>query len=394
MTSPFSFHKLTLIASAGLMLALSLSATAPSLSAPSNQKVRSQVQEFKNNEVRIKELKNKIQELEKKARNSKENISEIQQELEKTKLELDKTNRRYEVAHKEVEVITKQLLRAEQSWESRLDASQDRLREMYKLRRYSQTNQLVEAQNLSSFMRRLTYFRYLAKQDQNMLDEMRLAKEKLERYQYQQMLKRQILGKKAHEQAQAKALHEYQKRKEQQYLARVQKEKAVYEKEMNALEAESRRIAEYLRQLYAARSGGGSRMSSVPLGSGRFTSPVPGAVMTSPFGWRTHPIFGTARLHTGIDFGVGSGTPIRAADHGVVIDASWMGGYGKAVMVDHGQGLVTLYAHTSAYYVTVGQRVRKGQIIAAVGSTGYSTGPHLHLEVRKNGNPIDPRPFF
>ncbi len=135
-------------------------------------------------------------------------------------------------------------------------------------------------------------------------------------------------------------------------------------------------------------------MSLVPLGSGRFSSPVPGAVMTSRFGWRVHPIFGTGRMHTGIDFGVGAGTPIRAADHGVVLDATWMGGYGKAVMIDHGQGIVTLYAHTSAYYVRPGQQVRKGQIIAAVGSTGYSTGPHLHLEVRKNGTPVDPLGWF
>jgi murein DD-endopeptidase MepM/ murein hydrolase activator NlpD len=392
MTAKFPFQKCSSALLTGLVLTFSLSTTLPTQGAPSKQKIRSQVQELKNNEVRIQELKNKVKMLENKAKESKENISEIQQELEKTKLELDKTNRRYEVAHKEVEEITKQLIKAEQNWENRLDASQNRLREMYKLRRYAQVNQLVEAQNLSSFMRRLTYFRYLANQDKSMLDEMRLAKEKLERYQYQQMLKRQILGKKAHEQAQAKAQHEYQKKKETDYLTRVQKEKAVYEKEMNALESESRRIADYLRQLYASRSG--NRMSSAPLGSGRFSSPILGGSMTSPFGWRVHPIFGTRRLHTGMDFGVGAGTPIRAADHGVILEAGWMGGYGKAVMVDHGQGLVTLYAHTSAFYVTAGQRVRKGQIIAAVGSTGYSTGPHLHLEVRRNGTPVDPSPYF
>lgn len=362
--------------------------------APSRQKIRAQIQELKSNEAKIKTLKNKVRDLEIKAKESKENIAEIQQELEKAKIELEKTNRRYEVAHREVQEITQQLVKAEQNWEHHLESAQKRLREMYKLRRYAQVNQLIEAHNLASFMRRLIYFRYLAREDKQMLDEMRLAKEKLERYQYQQMLKRQILGKKANEQAQAKAQHEYQKRKEQAYLARLQKEKALYEKEMDALEAESRRIAEYLRQLYARRSPSGRSMSLVPLGSGRFTNPVPGATISSRFGWRIHPIFRTGRMHTGVDFGASEGTPIRAADHGVVLETGWMGGYGKAVMIDHGQGLVTLYAHTSAYYVSPGQRVRKGQIIAAVGSTGYSTGPHLHLEVRKNGTPVDPLPWL
>jgi len=385
----FSKH---LSRSAALVLAcLVLSLSLPSQSAPSKQKVRTKVQELKDNETRIKALKNKVKQLELKAKESKENISDIQQELERTKLELDKANRRYEVAQKEVEEITQQLLKSKQAWENRLDGAQDRLREMYKLRRYSQVNQLVEAQNLTSFMRRLNYFKFLALQDKKMLEEMRLEKEKLERLQYQQMIKRQDLGIKARKQAEAKAQHEYQKKKEVARLLQVQKDKAYYEREMKALEAESRRIADYLRELYASRS---NRMSTVPLGSGRFSSPILGGTMTSPYGWRVHPIFGTRRLHTGMDFGVGAGTPIRAADHGVVLDASWMGGYGKAVMIDHGQGIVTLYAHTSAFYVRPGQKVRKGQIIAAVGSTGYSTGPHLHLEVRKNGSPVDPLPWF
>jgi murein DD-endopeptidase MepM/ murein hydrolase activator NlpD len=128
-------------------------------------------------------------------------------------------------------------------------------------------------------------------------------------------------------------------------------------------------------------------------GSGQFLLPSDGPI-TSSFGWRVHPILGTSRLHNGVDFGAEYGSVIRAADNGVVISAEWTGGYGNAVIIDHGNGLTTLYGHTSQMYVTVGQAVQKGQPIAAVGSTGFSTGPHLHFEVRRQGEPIDPMPFL
>jgi murein DD-endopeptidase MepM/ murein hydrolase activator NlpD len=103
-----------------------------------------------------------------------------------------------------------------------------------------------------------------------------------------------------------------------------------------------------------------------------------------------HPILHRIIEHHGIDFGVSAGTPIYAPDNGEVIYAGWYGGYGKVVIIDHGGDLTTLYGHTSSYVVDAGQRVKKGQVIAYVGSTGMSTGPHLHFEVRKNGTPVNP----
>lgn len=113
------------------------------------------------------------------------------------------------------------------------------------------------------------------------------------------------------------------------------------------------------------------------------------APMTSGFGYRTHPISGTGRLHAGIDLAAATGTPIRAAATGVVIAAGAMGGYGNTVDIDHG-GVVTRYAHQSQVLVRSGQRVLAGQVIGLVGSTGASTGPHLHFEVRTATGPIDP----
>jgi murein DD-endopeptidase MepM/ murein hydrolase activator NlpD len=95
-------------------------------------------------------------------------------------------------------------------------------------------------------------------------------------------------------------------------------------------------------------------------------------------------------MHTGIDISAHSGTPIKAAAGGEVVFAGWWGGYGNVVIIDHGGGISTLYAHCSAIYVRKGQSVSQGEVIAAVGSTGLSTGPHLHFEVRKNGKPVDP----
>ena len=114
------------------------------------------------------------------------------------------------------------------------------------------------------------------------------------------------------------------------------------------------------------------------------------SLVTSYFGWRIHPILGTRRFHTGIDIGVGYGTAIRAADSGKVIYAAGNGGYGNCTIVDHGGGISTLYAHQASIAVGYGATVSRGQVIGYVGSTGLSTGPHLHFEVRSGGQPVDP----
>lgn len=128
-------------------------------------------------------------------------------------------------------------------------------------------------------------------------------------------------------------------------------------------------------------------------GSGQFQWPV-NAPITSPFGYRIHPIYGTGRFHSGLDLGAGFGTPIQAADHGVVVYSDWCGGYGQCVILQHGKGLTTLYGHCSKLLVHVGQQIRKGQVVAEVGSTGASTGPHLHFEVRQDNTAVDPRGFL
>ncbi len=128
-------------------------------------------------------------------------------------------------------------------------------------------------------------------------------------------------------------------------------------------------------------------------GTGQMMYPTIGPI-TSPFGWRTHPILGYEKFHSGIDFGADYGSVIYAADRGTVIFAGWYGGYGNAVIIDHGKGITTLYGHASELYVSDGQAVQKGTPIAAVGSTGFSTGPHLHFEVRANGEPTNPSPFL
>jgi len=115
---------------------------------------------------------------------------------------------------------------------------------------------------------------------------------------------------------------------------------------------------------------------------------------SSPFGYRVHPVLGYARFHSGCDIAAGTGTPIYATAAGRITNADYLGGYGLAVTIDHGSGLSTLYGHCSAVNVKNGDYVRKGQLIANVGSTGMSTGPHCHYEVHQNGAQIDPAPFM
>ena len=137
-------------------------------------------------------------------------------------------------------------------------------------------------------------------------------------------------------------------------------------------------------------------IAAIDLGSvSRFTLPVSGAISSS-FGWRVHPITGEKRLHKGIDFAAPTGTPIFAAADGEVTDAGWTdGGYGNIVEIRHSDGSITLYAHTHRVYVAKGQWVKSGQAIAEVGSTGRSTGPHLHFEIQPDGKTaVDPMDYL
>jgi murein DD-endopeptidase MepM/ murein hydrolase activator NlpD len=167
-------------------------------------------------------------------------------------------------------------------------------------------------------------------------------------------------------------------------LSDIRASKAEYKKALRELQAESERIEDLLQ-------------SQGSTGSGHFGGelfwPTAGGI-ASGFGPRFHPILNYTRMHYGVDIGGACGQPIWAADEGVVISAGYNGGFGYATVIDHGQGLATLYAHQTTIQVGYGESVRRGEQIGLVGSTGLSTSCHLHFEVRVNGTPVDPVPYL
>lgn len=169
---------------------------------------------------------------------------------------------------------------------------------------------------------------------------------------------------------------------QQQLVDEVRARRAEFEAEIQALRAESGSLTAFLRGIQPQ-----GRPAS---GRGVLAPPLPGGVLTSGFGPRLHPVLGTVRTHDGLDYAAPSGTPIRTAAAGTVVFSGPRGGYGNTVVVDHGGSLATVYAHQSDVYVTAGTPVTAGQVIGAVGSTGLSTGPHLHFEARVHGVPVDP----
>jgi murein DD-endopeptidase MepM/ murein hydrolase activator NlpD len=168
-------------------------------------------------------------------------------------------------------------------------------------------------------------------------------------------------------------------------LRRIMQERAVSEQAVRELEEDSTQLTALIQRLQGVAGPVGRR------GLTAFALPLRGP-LTSRFGLRVHPLFGRRHFHAGVDIAAPRGTPVRAADEGTVLYAGWYGGYGKLVVIDHGQSVSTLYGHLSEILVTAGQRVARNHLIGKVGSTGYSTGPHLHFEVRRNGKPIDPLP--
>ena len=166
-------------------------------------------------------------------------------------------------------------------------------------------------------------------------------------------------------------------------LSQLSEQERAEASEIDALQAESAQLADSIRAAQAKDAGGPTQTPS----NAGLIWPVQGPI-TSPFGWRW------GRMHEGIDIGVGYGTPIHAAAAGTIIYCGWESGYGNLTVIDHGGNLATAYGHQSSIAVTCGQQVDQGQVIGYVGCTGHCFGPHLHFEVRVNGNPVDPMGYL
>lgn len=247
---------------------------------------------------------------------------------------------------------------------------------------------LLSATDLKDFLTRYDLLSMIIEQDISLIDSINVQKSELQRKKSDlEVQKNELLYAQNSERSKREELSGQQQDKKK-VLTGVQQEKAQYEKALAELEQTSKELEALIRRIQAGTSG-------EQLGTGVFTWPTPSCTnITSPYGMRYHPILNYNKMHTGVDIGALSGADIVAADSGTVIQTGWLGGYGQVVVLDHGGGISTLYAHMSTIIAVNGASVSKGQVIGKVGSTGWSTGPHLHFEVRINGAHTNPMSYI
>ncbi|MBI2265078.1 MAG: peptidoglycan DD-metalloendopeptidase family protein [Armatimonadetes bacterium] len=296
-------------------------------------------------------------------------LRKTREDLDHLDVKLTQTEIQIRVVRHNLEVVTARFSRHK-------DVFLRRMKEIYRAGRVDFLSVLANARTFSEFLNRVFYLRLLVNQDVGLLNQLKEDERELR-------AQRALLDDKR---AQISRLKVEVGQKEKQLvslagiredlLSEVEEERRAYTEEIVELEHSSQELERQLqdmirREQESLRQRHGSTRTFLK-SDGSFMWPA-GGPLTSNFGWRQHPIFGNLRFHTGLDIGASYGTNIVAASDGIVLYSGWYGGYGQAVVLDHGGGLSTVYAHCSAL------------------STGNSTGPHLHFEMRQNGTAIDPR---
>ncbi|MBO9540044.1 peptidoglycan DD-metalloendopeptidase family protein [bacterium] len=336
---------------------------------------------------RLEATRQRVKTLRRQEHKTVDQLSDLQQKLERTSVQLEDSEFRLDRAQKQLEATKVALGKAKTRFAREQVLARSRLRAIYKHRQADYWEALLTAPDLSTFTMRYQYFKHISQTDAELLHRLdnRLSDITVQRKRYGATV--QTIATVTDNIKQQK--EEIQDNTEQttELLERIRSQRAEAEAAIAQLERDSQQIEAMIRRLMAARR----RMPR--LGTGRFARPVDSPI-GSGFGMRYHPILHVNRPHRGLDFSAPSGTPIKAVDRGVVIWSGWFGAFGKLVIIDHGGDLTTLYAHTSRIVVSKGDPVERGQLIAYSGSTGLSTGPHLHFEVRRNGTPVDPLGFL
>lgn len=327
-------------------------------------------------------------------------LTGIAQNLQTTNSQIKDSELRLQQANQRLQQLEANLAITERAYEERQVATVARLRYLQR----SPLNQgwavLLQSRNISDFISRRYQLKLVYRADQQILAKLStqanlINKQKTELEEQKNavaLIREQLLAQKTDYQAQAQS--------QSDLIQRLNSDRLALEAAQNQLERDSQNLQILIQQKIAeakareeAQAKANIRTNIIIKGTGIFTLPS-NARTSSSFGWRTHPILGYRRFHAGLDFAANYGSTIRAADSGTVIFAGWYGGYGRAVIINHGGGITTLYGHASELYVSEGQTVQRGQAIASVGSTGLSTGPHLHFEVRRNGTPVNPGDYL
>ena len=328
------------------------------------------------------ELAGKIESLSEEKRILDEEAEAAIAEHEARKAELDATLSRLEENEEKLE-------KAEADYKDKTGKLGQRVRDIYINGQISYLDVLFGAKDFSDLMTRMDLLKRVIKQDYDLVQVVLAEKAEIERTKSSLEKDKAVQAQQEAKARAARDEREVKVAKRKALLDRMKNDKAIIDAQYDELMAASKQVEEMLRRSSYATAA----PAAVGGGSGAMLWPMAGPV-TSEFGWRVHPITGTQKFHSGVDIGGDYGQPIAAAQGGTVEYAGWISGYGNAVIISHGGGISTLYGHCQSLAVGVGQQVSQGETIAYCGSTGNSTGPHCHFEVRQGGEPISPYSYL
>ena len=334
---------------------------------------------------RMKTTQEKIKTLKIKENQEKSKLVKNQRRLENTSSTLQASKRQYSDIDGKLKSMEDEYNASITEFNKVDTQMKNRIRQVYKTQRRGMFELILSAKDLNSLLDVIYFERIIIKNDYKRMMALKSKSAKLAK------MKRDIESQKAYLAQAIKDINSQQVSiqraiaENQNMIHRLKTDRAAYERSERELARQSASLQSMISKSYGH--------STVKISSGGFMKPIPGRI-TSPFGWRTHPIFKSRTFHSGVDIGGPNMGSIRASNAGKVIYSGWYGGYGKVVIIDHGtvngHPTTTLYAHMSVTKVNPGQSVTKGQVIGLEGTTGYSTGPHCHFEVRINGKPNNP----
>jgi len=346
------------------------------------EQINQQLQELQNQRQGIDAA---IQDNSREQKSVQEQLNYLSGEIQKAEQELNELNNQINETENRIVDTQQALEEAILSIEEKQDLLAKRLDAMYRNGNVAYAEVLFNSKDFSELLSNMDMVKLIVESDVDLLQFMEEQRMVIEDKKAELEVNRRYLAELKHTVENQREYLVVTRGEQQRLQAELETDKQALEAQLNQLEKEAKNLEQVLVNLQSDRDYEG----------GELRWPVPGhSRISSPYGNRIHPILGTRRFHSGIDIPAPTGTNIIAAGSGTIAFAGNRGGYGRTVFVDHGGGIITLYAHCNTLLVSEGQRVEAGQTIAKVGSTGMSTGPHLHFEVRKSGKYVDPMPWL